>query len=94
MKKVDRYRLRRMILDGKDISQVEYSDIDDMSYLFYNCIHLKNVPEMNMSKVVRAREMFHNCRNLETINPWNFPDYNWEETNSEKLKQNYPELFI
>jgi surface protein len=94
MMKVTLVELKDMILKGKDISNVDYSHIQDMSYMFSGCYKLKTVPEIDTSKVTRMDYMFSGCKSLEFIDPWNFPDYNWNNTRSDKLRGKYPELFI
>jgi hypothetical protein len=37
--------------------------------------------------------MFNGCKSLKEV-PENFPSYDWSNTGSKILKQNYPELFI
>jgi surface protein len=143
MRKVNKIELRNMILNGEDITKVDYSgihvmchmfsecpnlvsipwmntsNVTDMEGMFQNCSKLKSVPELDTSKVWDMRFMFdgcvnlvtipdldtssvenmnyflfRGCKNLEKVNHWNFPDYDWEDTRSNKLIEKYPELFI
>jgi hypothetical protein len=120
MRKVNKIALRDMILEGEDISQLDYSHITSMAYMFsnselktmpwidtsnvtdmygmfYNCHALKTVPNLDTSIIINkinTLNMFSYCYALESINPNNFPDYDWENTNSKKLREKYPELFI
>jgi surface protein len=68
MRQVSLPELRDMILEGEDISIVNYSHITDMSNMFWNCKELKELPKnFNTSKVVHMRNMFQGCKNLETL---------------------------
>ena len=68
MKKVtDKRQLRDMILNGEDISNVDYSEITDMSRMFFECTHLKEIPHLDTSKVTDMEGMFGKCINLKKI---------------------------
>jgi hypothetical protein len=78
----------------KSIPLLDTSKAKDISFLFDCCFGLEEVPDLDTSSAEETENIFYNCKNLEKINHFNFPDYNWEETRSTKLKENYPELFI
>ena len=67
MKKVTKEELRDMILNGEDISKVDYSEITDMSGMFYKCTNLKEIPHLDTSKVTDMSWMFYGCTNLKEI---------------------------
>ena len=67
MKKVTKEQLRDMILNGEDISNVDYSHIIDMQWMFYKCTNLKEIPYLDTSKVTDMSLMFHGCTNLKDI---------------------------
>ena len=67
MKKVTMEQLRDMILRGEDISNVDYSDITDMSFMFYGCTNLEKIPHLDTSNVTNMSYMFEGCTNLKKI---------------------------
>ena len=67
MKKVTMEQLRDMILRGEDISNVDYSHITDMSWMFLGCTNLKEIPHLDTSKVTDMSWMFDGCTNLKEI---------------------------
>ena len=67
MKKVTKEQLRDMILRGEDISNVDYSHITDMSWMFLGCTNLKEIPHLDTSKVTDMSWMFDGCTNLKEI---------------------------
>jgi surface protein len=77
----------------KEVPKLDTSKVTDTGYMFNECTSLIKVPDFDTSKVTDMRYMFMGCSVLEYI-PENFPPYNWRETNSEILKENYPEFFI
>ena len=143
MKKIDRQELIDLILGGiteEELKAYDYSNVLDMSHMFYwcdslisipyldtsnvtnmscmfySCKSLISIPELNTSKVVNMNFMLAECFSLTSIpelyisnttdiyhmleNCYNIEDcfynnrINYNETNSFKLKQNYPEYFI
>jgi surface protein len=64
-----------------------------MSNMFDGCKSLVEVPKLDTSNVTNMSEAFTNCSSLEKV-PDNFPSYDWFETGSKTLKENYPEYFI
>jgi surface protein len=81
------------ILNNEDISAIDYSHITDMSHMFFNCTSLRKVRHLDTSKVTNMDCMFNGCSSLEDISE-NFPLYDWAETGSKILEQNYPEYFM
>jgi surface protein len=77
----------------KEVPLFDTSKVTDMYDMFYGCSGLKEIPHLDTSKVTDMNNMFSNCSSLEYILE-NFPLYDWSNTNSELLKENYPELFI
>jgi surface protein len=61
--------------------------------MFNRCSGLKEVPKLDTSKVEDMLYMFNGCSSLVEV-PENFPSYDWSNTGSEILKENYPEYFI
>jgi len=66
--KVTKEILRQMILDGEDISKLDYSHIADMSYMFCGCKEIIETPLIDTSKVKHFGNMFSGCKNLKKIN--------------------------
>ena len=65
--KIDKETLRKMILDGDDITNVDYSDIDNMDGLLQNS-DIEYIPDsFDMSKVTSAKNMFSGCHKLKII---------------------------
>jgi surface protein len=93
LESITKEQLRDKILKNKDISGVNYSHLIDMSGMFYGCKSLIKVPKLDASKVTNMSHIFFECSILEKV-PENFPSYDWTETGSEALKENYPEYFI
>lgn len=53
-----------------EVPQVfDFSDVTDMSKMFYNCTSLTSVPLMNTSQVTNMTNMFDSCSNLITVSP-------------------------
>jgi surface protein len=75
------------------IPLLDTSKVTDMSDMFFGCSELKEVPKFDTSKVIIMVGMFRDCSSLKHI-PENFPLYDWSNTNSEILRENYPEYFI
>ena len=48
-------------------SNLIFNEIEDMSYMFYNCSELTTIPYFDTSKVTDMKYMFYNCRKLTTI---------------------------
>ena len=46
---------------------IDFSNVTDMSYMFYNCTNLTTIPELNTSNVTTMYYMFVNCSSLTTI---------------------------
>ena len=67
MNKVTKEQLRDMILNGEDISKVDYSHIIDMSWMFSWCTNLKEIPHLDTSKITSMSWMFDGCTNLKEI---------------------------
>ena len=65
--KITKEELRDLILNGKDISNIDYSHITDMSFMFYDCSELTSIPLLNTSNVTNMSYMFYNCNELTTI---------------------------
>ena len=77
----------------KEVPLLDTSKVTNMSYMFTGCSSLVEVPLFDTSEVTDMYDMFNGCSGLEHI-PENFPSYDWSETESEALKENYPEFFI
>jgi surface protein len=77
----------------KKVPKFDTSNVTDMRIMFFGCSNLEKVPKLDTSKVIDMDYIFYNCSNLKYI-PENFPQYDWHETCSEILKENYPEFFI
>ena len=67
MKKVTKEQLKDTILNGEDISKVDYSEITDISFMFNGCKNLKEIPHLDTSKVTDMSSMFYGCTNLKEI---------------------------
>jgi hypothetical protein len=68
MKKIKNKReLRDLILEGKDISEYDYSSVTDMSNMFRYCSSLEIIPFMDTSLVRNMYGMFKDCINLKSI---------------------------
>ena len=65
--KITKEQLRDMILNGEDISKVDYSHITDMSNMFDGCSSLVSIPELDTSKVTVMSRMFDGCSSLVSI---------------------------
>ena len=74
------------------IPKLDTSNVRDMRWMFYDCKLLNSIPDLDTSNVRDMKWMFYDCSNLEHC----FYDsrINYNEINSIKLKQNYPEYFI
>ena len=49
---------------------ISYSDtenVTNMSNMFFNCVNLQTIPELNTSKVTNMNSMFFNCYKLQTV---------------------------
>jgi surface protein len=75
------------------VPYLDTSKVKDMSGMFRGCTSLKEVPDFDTSSVEDTYGMFGGCSSIKYI-PENFPSYDWSETGSEALKENYPEFFI
>lgn len=64
---IAKYRLRDLILEGEDISDIDYSHITDMSHMFLCCDKLESIPKLDTSNVTDMYGMFLNCSNLKSI---------------------------
>ena len=95
MKKVTKEQLRDMILRGEDISNVDYSHITDMSWMFYGCKNLKEIPHLDTSKVMDMSEMFYRCTNLEYLeSPEDFDSRYFDKEQNPLIYKNYLEMFL
>ena len=95
MKKVTMEQLRDMILRGEDISNVDYSHITDMSWMFLGCTNLKEIPHLDTSKVTNMRYMFLGCINLEYLeSPEDFDSRYFSKEENPLIYKNYLEMFI
>jgi surface protein len=77
----------------KEVTKLDTSEVTDMYGMFFMCVSLKEVPKLDISKVTNMDYMFTGCSSIEYI-PENFPSYDWSDTGSKILKENYPEYFI
>ena len=96
MKKVtDKYELRDMILNGEDISNIDYSEITDMSWMFEGCTNLKKIPHLDTSKVIDMSWMFEGCTNLEYLEcPEDFNSKYFSKEQNPLIYKNYLEMFL
>jgi surface protein len=53
-------------------SNLDTSNVTNMSNMFYNCTNLKNIPNLDTSNVTNIDRMFYNCTNLTTASNLNF----------------------
>jgi hypothetical protein len=53
----------------------------------------EDITGIDYSHITDMSYMFDECTSLEKV-PENFPSYDWTETCSKALKENYPEFFI
>ena len=89
-------------LDGRDhtneefepgIYEVEIKDIDNVTnclYMFYDCIHLIEVPLFNTSKVEDMYGMFSCCKNIKEVplfDTSNVQDMRWMFENCVNIKE-------
>lgn len=51
-------------LEEIDFSNVDTSNVTDMSSMFYNCSALTSIPQLNTSKVTSMSSMFQGCTHL------------------------------
>ena len=63
-REIERDELVEMIINGEDITKVNYSKITNMSFLFSNNNELKSVPNLEVGNVTNMLGMFENCENL------------------------------
>ena len=49
------------------INKEDTSNVTDMTTMFYNCLNLTIIPQLNTSNVVKMESMFAGCSNLTTI---------------------------
>ena len=96
MKKVtNKFELRDMILNGEDISKVDYSEIIDMSYMFDGCTNLKEIPHLDTSNVTNISCMFKGCINLEYLeSPEDFNSMHFSKEQNPLIYKNYLEMFL
>jgi len=90
--KVGKMELRDLILDGISTEELhlkyDYSNITDMSCMFYNCTSLKEIPELNTENVTDMHRMFDRCTSLKEI-----PELNTENvTNMSCMFYDCPSL--
>ena len=68
--------------DNIEIKLKIYKDINDMSYMFYNCIYLQSfnvISIWNLNNVTNINSMFYNCNSLtflSDISKWNINKVN------------------
>lgn len=67
------YSLSNAVLRGNSYN------VQDISYMFFNCLKLKQVPQLmrtNMNNLVNAAYAFYNCQELEGtgLSTWNMPN--------------------
>lgn len=71
MKKItDKFELRDYILNDGDISQVDYYDITDMSWMFEGCKNLAKIPKLDTGNVTDMSWMFEGCEKLVLSKYW------------------------
>lgn len=61
---ITREYIKNLLLNGYDISDIDYSHITDMSYMFVNDDIISYIPDFDVSHVVNMEGMFYGCRNL------------------------------
>jgi surface protein len=76
-----------------EVPEFDTYEVKNMDSMFFYCTSLKEVPKLDTSKVKDMSHMFFGCSSLEKV-PENFPSYDWTETCSKAIKENYPEFFI
>lgn len=70
--KVDKKKLKEMILNGEDVSNVDTSEIIDMSYLFHgNKKFNQDISKWEVSNVINMKSMFDNSIFTGDISKWN-----------------------
>jgi surface protein len=65
--KITKSKLRNKILNNEDISDIDYSHITDMSWMFSGCIKLISLPKLNTKNVINMFCMFFDCYNLKSV---------------------------
>ena len=73
------YNCEKLEILNDDISNIDTTNITDLSFLFYGCKNLKSIPNLNWNtnKLENIKAMFYDCRSLKNI-----PDIsNWNTTN-------------
>lgn len=71
--KIDKQTLKTMVLKNKDLTTVDYSHIEDMSFLFADCQQISSIPPIDMSNVKTVQNMYRGCNNLKKIGSLNMP---------------------
>ena len=95
MKKVTKEQLRDMILRSEDISNIDYSEIIDMSYMFLGYTNLKEIPHLDTSNVTNMSKMFLGCTNLEYLeSPEDFNSNYFSKEQNPLIYKNYLEMFL
>lgn len=56
--------LKNLLMNGYDISGIDYSHITDMSYMFVNNDFISYIPDFDVSCVENMEGMFYGCRQL------------------------------
>ena len=74
------------------IPELNTSKVVNMNFMLAECFSLISIPELYISNTTDIYHMLENCYNIEDCFYNNRINYN--EINSVKLKQNYPEYFI
>lgn len=62
-----KYMFRASLNATKYPKEINTENITDMSYMFYQCCLMKEVPKMNTSNVTNMASMFYDCEKIETI---------------------------
>ena len=100
MEKISKEELKQLILDGISSEELKsryvYSDVTDMSYMFYDCSGLVSVPELDTSNVTDMSYMFYGCSKLESVpelDTSNVTSMSWMFYGCKKLKNVNPYNF-
>jgi hypothetical protein len=70
-----------------------YQNLITKEQLRDKILNNEDISDIDYSHITDMSQMFYYCTSLEKV-PENFPSYDWSNTGSKILKQNYPELFI
>jgi hypothetical protein len=72
--------------------------LNQCRFMFAECVKLKNIPNFNNNIIVLVKPDFKSafigCYNIENINPFNFPDFDFKTLDNKYIKNQYPEYFI